>query len=499
MTDANASTVRPSTNGPAQRSADWGAKAILVFILAALMAIPGILVFSLVLDRQHRAETVTQQVSGLQGGPQQLLGPMLIAPYVAPKPPANDANGVPHPQPPDTGWYVVSPDRGTVNVSLKASQLHKSIFNVPVYEAQADIDATFSPPPQSVNLPAGATVNWQAARLVVGFSDLRGAKSDISGVFSDPTGKTPIVFSPTTGLALGAPSAPVTSAASDSGSSRSSSTSSTSSTASTYGLVEAPGAAVVASKGGVLHVSLRFTGAQRLSVMPFAKSTTVKVGGDWPAPSFDGGFLPEARQLGAQGFTAAWSVPFIARGLSDHGPTDALSLDQLGQKDLGVSLIPASDPYQTVVRALKYAVMFVGLVFLTFFVFEALSGQRVHAAQYLLVGLAQMAFYLLLLSFSEYLGFDAAFAIAAGATVVLMGLYAGAAFKSRARGAQALGVFSLVYGLIYLLLSLEDFALLAGSIASFLGLAGAMYLTRNLDWYGGKAAPKTVAAPAASS
>ncbi|MEJ0065661.1 MAG: inner membrane CreD family protein [Caulobacteraceae bacterium] len=111
----------------------------------------------------------------------------------------------------------------------------------------------------------------------------------------------------------------------------------------------------------------------------------------------------------------------------------------------------------------------------------------------LLVGLAQMAFYLLLLSFSEYLGFDGAFAIAAAATVLLMGLYAGAAFKSRGRGAQALTVFGVVYGLIYLLMRLEDFALLAGSIASFLGLAGAMYLTRNLDWYGGKAAAKPTA------
>jgi inner membrane protein len=485
MTDATSSAAQGSAAAakPGSRSADWGAKAMLVFILAVLMAIPGVFVFSLVLDRQHRAETVTQQVSALQGGPQQLLGPMLIAPYVAPRPPANDANGVPHPQPPQSGWYVVSPDEGTVNVSLKASSLHRSIFNVPVYEAQANIDARFSPPPQNVNLPAGSTVNWPAARLVVGFSDLRGAKSDVTGVFTDPTGKTPVVFSPTTGVSLGSPAAQATPNAE--------------AVKSSYGLVEAPGAAVVASRGGVLHVSLRFTGAERLSVMPFAKSTVVKVAGDWPAPSFDGGFLPEARQLAQTGFSASWSVPFIARGLSDHGSADALSLDQLGAKDLGVSLVAGSDPYQTLMRALKYAVMFVGLVFLTFFVFEALSGQRVHAAQYLLVGLAQMAFYLLLLSLSEYLGFDGAFAIAAAATVLLMGLYAGAAFKSRGRGAQALAVFSAVYGLIYLLMRLEDFALLAGSIASFLGLAGAMYLTRNLDWYGGKARPKPPAAAGA--
>ena len=484
MADITPSTARPPPEAKAgSKSADWGAKAILVFILAVLMAIPGVFVFTLVVDRQHRAETVTEEVSALQGGSQQLLGPVLIAPYVSPKPPANDASGVPHPQPPDTGWYVVSPDQGLVNVSLKTSSLHRSIFNVPVYEAQANIDASFSPPPQEVNLPAGSTVNWQAARLVLGFSDLRGARSDITGVFTDPTGKTAVAFSPTTGVSLGTPGAPAT--ARDDGGAAARATPS-----STYGLVEAPGAAVVASKGGTLHVTMRFSGAQRLSVMPFAKSTMVKVAGDWAAPSFDGGFLPEARQLSAGGFAATWSVPFIARGLSDHGASDALSLDQLGAKDLGVSLVPATDPYQTVVKALKYAVMFVGLVFLTFFVFEALSGQRVHAAQYLLVGLAQMVFYLLLLSLSEYIGFDGAFGLAAGATVLLMGFYAGAAFRSRARGAQALAVFSVVYGLIYLLMRLADFALLAGSIASFVGLAGAMYLTRNLDWYGGKAAPK---------
>jgi inner membrane protein len=131
--------------------------------------------------------------------------------------------------------------------------------------------------------------------------------------------------------------------------------------------------------------------------------------------------------------------------------------------------------------------MFIGLVFLTFFVFEALSGSRLHPAQYVLIGLAQMVFYLLLLSLSEYIGFDAGFAIAAVATVLLIGLYAGAAFKATRYRIQALVVFSTVYGLIYLLMRLEDFALLAGSIAAFVGLTAGMWLTRNIEWYGGRA------------
>lgn len=169
--------------GPLQRTlvaAGWGAKAILVFVLAVLMAVPGLFVFGLVLDRQHRAEQVTDQVSAMQGGPQQLLGPMLIAPYTAPQSPATDASGATHPQPPQTGWYVVSPEQGTASVRLAAKNLHRSIFNVPVYEADAVLDAHFGPPPATPNLPAGASVDWQAARIVVGFTDLRGAKTDVA-------------------------------------------------------------------------------------------------------------------------------------------------------------------------------------------------------------------------------------------------------------------------------------------------------------------------------
>jgi inner membrane protein len=472
---------------PRPAAANWGGKAILVLGLALLMAIPCLFVLGLVADRQHRAEGVTEEISALQGGPQELLGPVIVAPYTAPRPPAPDSSGKLQLQPPESGWYVVSPETGQVSLSLSTASLRRGIFEVPVYAADAVIDAHFDAPPADLRLPAGASVDWAAARLVVGFSDLRGAKSDVDGVVTTAQGRASVAFSPASEISLGspgvAPSANVESrvrAATDPKS---------------YGLVAAPASAILGGKGGGVRMRLRFTGAERLSVMPFAKSTTVRAAGDWGAPSFDGGFLPDTRQLTSGGFSAAWNVPFIARGLSDHGASDVLSLAQLGAKDVGVSLVPATDPYQTVTRSLKYAVMFVGLVFLTFFVFEALSGTRVHPAQYLLVGLAQMAFYLLLLSVSEYAGFDLAFGVAALATVLLIGLYAGAAFKSRARGAQALVVFSAVYGLIYLLMRLEDYALLAGSVASFLGLTGAMYLTRNLDWYSAKAP----AAPADSA
>jgi len=450
--------------------ANWGGKAIMVFILALLMAVPLLFVIALVNDRAHRAHQVVDDVSSLQGGQQAVLGPQLVAPYAAP-----DDKGVMR----AAGWYVVSPEHGRAVAQVETSTLHRGIFDVPVYRAVVDLKADFGPLPTTLDLPPGAVVDWSKAQVVLGFSDLRGAQADVSAIFTEGDHATALAFAPSPGVRLG-------NGSSDDGSMPATGA---------FGLVGAPGAALVATRGGTLTSHLEFTGAQRLSILPFAKSTTAAVAGNWPAPSFDGGFLPSVRNVSEQSFTAQWTVPFMARGLAAHGTADNISLGQLGNKALGVSFIPANNPYDNVNRALKYAVMFVGLVFLSFFVFEALSGQRLHPAQYLMIGLAQMVFYLLLLSLAEYVGFDWGFLAAGGATVLLIGIYAGAVFKSRAYGARALVVFTLVYALSYLLMRLEDFALLAGSLASFIGLAAAMYLTRNIDWYG-KRPPAPAAPPA---
>jgi inner membrane protein len=154
-----------------------------------------------------------------------------------------------------------------------------------------------------------------------------------------------------------------------------------------------------------------------------------------------------------------------------------------GQQLFPGSSIKTVDSYRSVTRSLKYVLLFLGLVFLTYFVFEATTGKRVHPAQYLLVGTAQLIFYLLLLSLSEKIGFDLAFLFAGGATVALLSTNAGWVFVSRLQGTRAAVIFSLLYVLIYMLLRMEDDALLIGAIASFLAVATAMYFTRGIDWY----------------
>ncbi len=467
--DTNARPFAGTPHRPTRmRSADWGGKALLVCALALLMTIPGMFVWALIGDRTHRADGATAEVSRLQGGAQQVLGPLLIAPYsIAPAIKGGDAA---------TGWYVVSADTGTANVAVDTDTKHRGIFDVPVYTATADITATFSKPPAAPNLPARAVVDWSAARIVLGFSDLRGGKLDPTATIETPAGRKTVSFAPASEISLGAP----TSGEGETDRRRGSEPA----VEGRFGLVSTPAAPLL--EGGVLTTRLKFSGAQRIAVMPFAKSTEIAVAGDWGSPSFNGGFLPTGSTVSGGKFTAHWSVPFMARGLAAEGTSEALSLSDLGTRDLGVTFLRTNDPYQNVTRALKYAVMFIGLVFLTFFVFEALSGSRLHPAQYVLIGLAQMVFYLLLLSLSEYIGFDLGFAVAAVATVLLIGLYAGTAFKAIRYRVQALVIFSTVYGLIYLLMRLEDFALLAGSIAAFVGLTAAMWLTRNIEWYGGR-------------
>ncbi|HTC76531.1 MAG TPA: inner membrane CreD family protein [Edaphobacter sp.] len=158
---------------------------------------------------------------------------------------------------------------------------------------------------------------------------------------------------------------------------------------------------------------------------------------------------------------------------------------------LGIRL---ADSYRSVRRSLHYITLFLGLVFLTYFLFEVLTEKSVHPAQYVLVGIAQTIFYLLLLSLAEHLGFDVSFLIAGASTVALFSINTYWVFQSRKLALRALSVFTLLYAFIYVLLRVEAYALLVGTIASFVAVAAAMYFTRNIDWYGNGTSARSFAA-----
>jgi len=409
------------------------------------MTIPSLFVDSVVEERTKRAKDVVEEISGRAGGPQTFLGPSLSIPYSIP-PLFKGAS-------PTLGVYVVFPTKGDARLKIQTEERRRSLFKVPVYQAELKFDATFDLTGVPSAAPAGVELDWSRAAIVIGASDARGALAD--GTLT-VNGKTS-TFVPAENVGEENPRLPLT-----------------------YFGVGVPD---LAKPNGTFDVTanLRFSGAQRLAVLAYGKSTRLVAEGDWPSPGFDGGFLPVKRTVSSQGFSAEWSVPFIARGIPAEGTRTAVSA--LDHTALGISFIEVADPYQSVSRSLKYALLFIGLLFLSYFVFEATAGKRVHPAQYVLVGTAHMIFYLLLLSLAERIGFDRGFLVAGSATVLLLSANAQWIFASRVQGFRALFVFSLLYFFIYLLLRLEDNALLVGAAASFLAVAAVMYFTRNIDWY----------------
>lgn len=432
------------------RAASMGVKLIVVCFLALLMLIPAFLVESLIQDRKDREPEVVQQISQYVGGQQTFLGPVLAIPYTVP--PDSPAGSAKH------GTYLVFPAQASAAVNTTTEERRRSLFNVPVFRADLKLDSTFDLTGVPNALPNG-TLDWSRAEIVVGVSDARGALSDATMT----TGGKTYTLTP----AESAPSILV-------GGGQNSQLSLT-----LFG-AQVPGLAAPNAQFSVASM-LHFSGAQRIAVLAWGKTTHVTEQGGWPSPGFDGGFLPVSRTVTPSGFKAEWSVPFIARGVRAEGPAD--SITGLDATAMGVSFVEVAGPYQSVNRSLKYVPLFLGLVFLTYFIFEVTTGRRVHPAVYILVGMAQIIFYLLLLSFAERNGFDLGFLIAGIASVGLLSTNAGWIFTSRLQGFRALAIFGLLYLLIYLLLSLEDNALMVGAIASFAAVAAAMYFTRRIDWY----------------
>ena len=220
--------------------------------------------------------------------------------------------------------------------------------------------------------------------------------------------------------------------------------------------------------------------------------------------------LIPSRSLGAKFFVImllafVMSISgFFVEGLTreranNHGLL-AASAENPTEQAKSVWGIKLADSYRSTRRSLHYITLFLGLVFLTYFLFEVHTGKRVHPAQYALVGVAQTVFYLLLLSLAEHLGFDLSFLIAGASTIALLSINTDWVFRSRKLAFRSLAVFTTLYGFIYVLLRVEAYALLVGAITSFVAVAAAMYITRDVDWYGNTGtAPRFGAAPPTGS
>ena len=239
-----------------------------------------------------------------------------------------------------------------------------------------------------------------------------------------------------------------------------------------------------------IHLQAALSGTSQLDLLPLA-ATQIHMQSPWSHPKFAGSNLPESRQVQDQGFKAAWNSAFMNESnqaylqqcLSNKDCKLGFHTTEPIWQSAAIAVFQPVNAYTLTDRAIKYALLFVLMVFGTFGLFEVLKDLRVHPVQYGLVGAALAVFYLLLLSLSEHLGFTLAYIIAASACVLLIACYVASVLHSWLRASILSALLLILYGVLYFLLHTSEWTLILGSSLVFAALAAIMLLTRKLDWY----------------
>lgn len=231
---------------------------------------------------------------------------------------------------------------------------------------------------------------------------------------------------------------------------------------------------------GNFSIDLNLNGSQRFFFTPVGKTTEVSIRSDWETPSFNGAFLPDDHSVSEAGFEANWKVLHLNRNFPQLWTSRQYSIETAA---FGIDLLLPVDNYQKTYRSVRYAILFVGFTFMVFFFIEILNKIKLHPFQYILAGMALIVFFTLLLSISEHLSFNGAFILSALATLSLVAAYMKAILKFNKLTMLITGLLALLYLFIFVIIQLEDLALLIGSIGLFIVLAVVMYISRKIDWY----------------
>jgi inner membrane protein len=427
-------------------------RVLLLSGLVLLLGIPASMVQSLVRERSASRDQALADITGAWGGVQNIVGPRLVIPIVEHEP-VKDADGRVTIRERRRN-AVFLPELLSAEGSIDSATRHRGIYQVPAYRARLRISGRFAAPDfASFGTVAAADVLWEQAQLVLLVSDPRAIQRHTVEAWSGAQ----LAFLPGAGV-LGENGVGT-------------------------GIHAPLGAVIGHGAPAAFSLEIELNGSQSLALAPLSKETTLRVTSNWPHPSFQGPWLPAEREISPQGFTAAWTVPYLGRNYPQQWIADAQTEDRVRQSLFGVSFKAPVDAYAMSERSVKYAALFLTFTFGTLWLFETVVGLRIHSVQYLLVGAAMVMFYLLELSLAEHLGFPSAYAIASALVTALVSAYAYTLLRQLRRSAVITGVFAALYGYLYLLLQAQDHALLAGSIGLFLALAVVMYLTRRLDWY----------------
>ncbi len=407
-------------------------KLIAIVVMTGVFLVASLLVLVPVTERQERLAEAQEEIAAKWGTEEVVIGPMLIT----------------------TGQTPVTllPETLNYEATIQPEVRSRGIFKSIVYTTQVKVSGVFS----TSGLTPAMLAGNQPTFFSVPITDTRGIEEQPNLVWGD----TNHSFNPGPGVEF----------------------------ANSSGLH----ARVPLLLGKEIPFSFEVTlkGSKTLSFAPLGRTTTIRASSPWPTPKFIGALLPAEREVGPAGFTAEWRISSFARSYPQVWTTDGPRDQQLIDSAAGIELYNQMDFYTNIFRSVKYAVLFLIVTFLTFFVFEILAKIRIHTIQYSFIGAALALFYLLLLSFAEYLGFTWAYGLATLLIVGLITLYSRRVLQNKQRAWVIFIILAVLYGYLYLVLRLEDYALLFGSLLIFALLATIMYLTRNVNWFELSAKPK---------
>jgi inner membrane protein len=355
--------------------------------------------------------------------------------------------------------YVL-PEKLTIKGTVDPKVRHRGIFEAAVYQSVIDLKATFNTPSFVERKIPEADILWADAQMVLGIKDLR-------GISENPTlqvGGVACTGEPSSNLNYFAERK-------DYDDNR---------TSGTGVVVNLPWKSF-ADFSGEVAMKLALKGSSNLYFTPVGKTTDVTLSGPWADPSFDGSFLPNTEpQISEAGFSATWKILHFNRPFAQSWFDEEKNLTG---SDFGARLLIPVDQYQKSMRSSKYGVLVIVLTFVSLFMVEIMQKIRIHPFQYILIGAALIIYYSLLLSFSEQLGYNWAYLIATVATVTLIGLYSTTFLKTKTLVTIFTSLLTFFYLFIFVIIQLQDFSLLMGSIGLFLIIGAIMYFSRSIKWY----------------
>lgn len=429
------------------------ARMIMVGLLTLVLLIPLELVKNLIEERANRQKEVITETSGKWGESVFFYGPIVKIPYktysevVSVNQKTKEAVTQ---KTASTEYAYFFPNMLTNTSAVTTKALKRSNYESVVFTSKMTFEGDYITPDfSSRNIP-DEDIQWDKATILIKTTNLKSIKEEVK-------------------LRLGAASytfQPVYTANNDSVQ------------ALETGFVDA---AIFKSNTPVpFHFNITYDGSQQIRIVPVGKMTEVKMASNWPSPSFAGNYLPgDKKKVSDKGFDAAWKILDINRPFAQQSFE---TLPDLRQYAFGVDFIIPVNEYQQNERASKYGFLVIGLTFLIFFLIQSISKIKIHIFQYTMIGLALIMFYTLLISITEHSSFMSAYLIAAAAVVILITLYSRSILKDGKFPLFIGASLTVLYSFIFVIIQLENYALLFGSIGLFLILSAVMYFSRKIDW-----------------